>query len=61
MKNSESLKNQFVEFAREKEKIEERKKELEKEKKKLDEEAAKINVKSDKLGQAIELLESIGM
>ena len=61
MKNSESLKNQFVEFAREKEKIEERKKELEEEKKKLDEEAAKINVKSDKLGQAIELLESIGM
>lgn len=61
MKNSETLKNQFVEFAREKEKIEERKKELEEEKKKLDEEAAKINVKSDKLGQAIELLESIGM
>lgn len=61
MKNSESLKNKFVEFAREKEKIEERKKELEEEKKKLDEEAAKINVKSDKLGQAIELLESIGM
>lgn len=61
MKNSETLKNQFVEFAREKEKIEERKKELEEEKKKLDEEAAKINVKSDKLGRAIELLESIGM
>lgn len=61
MKNSESLKNKFVEFAEEKERIEKRKKEIEEEKKKLEQESINLNVKSDKLGQAIELLESIGM
>lgn len=61
MKNSESLKNKFVEFAEEKEIIEKRKKEIEEEKKKLEQESINLNVKSDKLGQAIELLESIGM
>lgn len=61
MKNSESLKNKFLEFAEEKERIEKRKKEIEEEKKKLEQESINLNVKSDKLGQAIELLESIGM
>lgn len=56
MKNSESLKNKFVEFAEEKERIEKRKKEIEEEKKKLEQESINLNVKSDKLGQAIELL-----
>ena len=61
MKNSESLKNKFVEFAEEKERIENEKKTLEKKINELGEEHSKLHIKEEKLGQAIELLESIGM
>lgn len=61
MKNSESLKNKFVEFAEEKERIENEKKMLEQKINKLGEEHSKLHIKEEKLGQAIELLESIGM
>lgn len=61
MKNSESLKNKFIEFAEEKERIENEKKTLEKKINELGEEHSKLHIKEEKLGQAIELLESIGM
>ncbi|WP_297639647.1 hypothetical protein [uncultured Clostridium sp.] len=61
MRKSEELKKEFVGLAEEKEKIEKEKELLEKELKKLSEEHSKVHVKEDKLGQAIEILESIGM
>lgn len=61
MRKSEELKKEFIVLAEEKEKIEKEKKLLEEELKKLSEEHSKVHVKEDKLGQAIEILESIGM
>lgn len=60
-KESETLKNKFISFAEEREKIEARKREIEEEQKRLVEESGRLKVKEDKLSAAISLLEEIGM